>query len=209
MNRLNTSSLRNVIFSRGSTLVEVIVAVILLTLGVLALMATQLRAVTGISEAETRTIISQSAESLADSMLMNPELESASSANGDTYNRSYLKHYLTSAKKITQSAGGFSPNSNGNSKSELANIYKNQFETELYNKLIAPESSNIQTISYTICADKSKPDNPTLDTSGTMDGKCSGNDITAIKIAWRVKTANGTNKNGDSTDYSYILKVAD
>ena len=72
MNRLNTSSLRNVIFSRGSTLVEVIVAVILLTLGVLALMATQLRAVTGISEAETRTIISQSAESLADSMLMNP-----------------------------------------------------------------------------------------------------------------------------------------
>ena len=75
-------------------MVEVIVAVILLTLGVLALMATQLRAVTGISEAETRTIISQSAESLADSMLMNPELESASSANGDTYNRSYLKHYL-------------------------------------------------------------------------------------------------------------------
>ena len=41
---------------QGSTLVEVIVSVILLTLGLLALMATQLRSVSGLTEAENRSI---------------------------------------------------------------------------------------------------------------------------------------------------------
>ena len=59
---------------QGSTLIEVIVSVILLTLGLLALMATQLRSVSGLTEAENKSLVSQSTEALAESMLMNATL---------------------------------------------------------------------------------------------------------------------------------------
>ena len=49
--------------NRGSTLLEVIVSVFLLTFGILALMAAQLRSVSSVSEAENRTIVAQAAES--------------------------------------------------------------------------------------------------------------------------------------------------
>ena len=43
----------------GMTLIEVLVAMFVLALGVLALLAVQLRAVSGVREAESQTIVSQ------------------------------------------------------------------------------------------------------------------------------------------------------
>ena len=54
--------------AHGATILEVMISVLLLTFGVLALMAAQLRSVASLSEAENRSIVSQAAEALAEGM---------------------------------------------------------------------------------------------------------------------------------------------
>ena len=118
---------------QGSTLVEVIVSVILLTLGLLALMATQLRSVSGLTEAENKSLVSQSTEALAESMLMNGTLVKTSSGN---YYHSYAS-YLTPPVPITGNIPPFSPTTNTEyTKASIADEYKKQFESELYENLI-------------------------------------------------------------------------
>ena len=177
---------------QGSTLVEVIVSVILLTLGLLALMATQLRSVSGLTEAENKSLVSQSTEALAESMLMNGTLVKTSSGN---YYHSYAS-YLTP----------FSPTTNTEcTKASIADEYKKQFESELYENLIKPESSTVSSVIYTICLDKEKPEQPTLDSSGkNMITNCqSGGTYTTIKVVWRSKSTKDR-----FNDYSYVLRVA-
>ena len=60
---------------QGFALVEVLVSVVVLALGILALLATQLRSVSSVREAETQTIAAQAAQNLIEGMLSNPELE--------------------------------------------------------------------------------------------------------------------------------------
>ena len=180
---------------QGSTLVEVIVSVILLTLGLLALMATQLRSVSGLTEAENKSLVSQSTEALAESMLMNGTLVKTSSGN---YYHSYAS-YLTPPVPITGNITPFSPTTNTEyTKASIADEYKKQFESELYENLIKPESSTVSSVIYTICLDKEKPEQPTLDSSGkNMITNCqSGGTYTTIKVVWRFN------------DYSYVLRVA-
>ena len=62
----------------GMTLIEVLVAMFVLALGVLALLAVQLRAVSGVREAESQTIVSQIAQNLIEGMVINPTLSSDS-----------------------------------------------------------------------------------------------------------------------------------
>ena len=124
---------------QGSTLVEVIVSVILLTLGLLALMATQLRSVSGLTEAENKSLVSQSTEALAESMLMNGTLVKTSSGN---YYHSYASYLTQSPVPITGNITPFSPTTNTEyTKASIADEYKKQFESELYENLIKPESS--------------------------------------------------------------------
>ena len=59
---------------QGMTLLEVLVSIIILTLGVLALLATQLKTVSGVREAEQQTIVAQAAQNLTEGMLINPTL---------------------------------------------------------------------------------------------------------------------------------------
>ena len=49
---------------QGMTLLEVLVSIIILTLGVLALLATQLKTVSGVREAEQQTIVAQAVQNL-------------------------------------------------------------------------------------------------------------------------------------------------
>ena len=187
---------------QGSTLVEVIVSVILLTLGLLALMATQLRSVSGLTEAENKSLVSQSTEALAESMLMNGTLVKTSSGN---YYHSYAS-YLTPPVPITGNITLFSPTTNTEyTKASIADEYKKQFESELYENLIKPESSTVSSVIYTICLDKEKPEQPTLDSSGkNMITNCqSGGTYTTIKVVWR---SNSTKDRFN--DYSYVLRVA-
>ena len=175
---------------QGSTLVEVIVSVILLTLGLLALMATQLRSVSGLTEAENKSLVSQSTEALAESMLMNGTLVKTSSGN---YYHSYAS-YLTPPVPITGNITPFSPTTNTEyTKASIADEYKKQFESELYENLIKPESSTVSSVIYT------------LDSSGkNMITNCqSGGTYTTIKVVWRSKSTKDR-----FNDYSYVLRVA-
>jgi len=188
---------------QGSTLVEVIVSVILLTLGLLALMATQLRSVSGLTEAENKSLVSQSTEALAESMLMNGTLVKTSSGN---YYHSYASYLTQSPVPITGNITPFSPTTNTEyTKASIADEYKKQFESELYENLIKPESSTVSSVIYTICLDKEKPEQPTLDSSGkNMITNCqSGGAYTTIKVVWRSESTKDR-----FNDYSYVLRVA-
>ena len=76
----------------GMTLIEVLVAMFVLALGVLALLAVQLRAVSGVREAESQTIVSQIAQNLIEGMVINPTL-SSDSATGWT-KKSYIDYTM-------------------------------------------------------------------------------------------------------------------
>ena len=52
-----------------------LVSVVVLVLGILALLATQLRSVSSVRDAETQTIAAQAAQNLIEGMLANPQLQ--------------------------------------------------------------------------------------------------------------------------------------
>lgn len=60
---------------QGFALIEVLISVVVLALGILALLATQLRSVGSVREAETQTIAAQAAQNLIEGMTANPQLE--------------------------------------------------------------------------------------------------------------------------------------
>ena len=62
---------------QGFALIEVLISVVVLALGILALLATQLRSVGSVREAETQTIAAQAAQNLIEGMTANPKLELA------------------------------------------------------------------------------------------------------------------------------------
>lgn len=59
---------------KGMTLIEVLVSLMVLSIGIMALLATQLRSVTGVREAEVQTIVAQATQNLAEGMLANATL---------------------------------------------------------------------------------------------------------------------------------------
>ena len=60
---------------QGFALIEVLISVVVLALGILALLATQLRSVGSVRDAETQTIAAQAAQNLIEGMTANPQLE--------------------------------------------------------------------------------------------------------------------------------------
>jgi len=60
---------------QGFALIEILISVVVLALGILALLATQLRSVGSVREAETQTIAAQAAQNLIEGMTANPKLE--------------------------------------------------------------------------------------------------------------------------------------
>ena len=71
--RLKTSSISfSKPYQSGMTLIEVLVAMFVLAIGVLALLAIQLRTVSSVREAEGQTIVSQLTQNLVEGMLINP-----------------------------------------------------------------------------------------------------------------------------------------
>ena len=56
-------------YQKGFALIEVLVSVVVLVLGILALLATQLRSVSSVRDAETQTIAAQAAQNLIEGML--------------------------------------------------------------------------------------------------------------------------------------------
>lgn len=154
----------------GMALIEVLVAMLVLTIGILALLSVQLRTVASVREAETQTIVSQITQNLMEGMLMNPTIDLDS--NKKNYNL-YMESYPP-----TSSDGNFKLN-NLISKKDLAKTQLDRFGYELKNAL--PDAVAIH---YAVCKDSSGGA-PTLSGnifSSNCDNKANGD--TLIKVLW-------------------------
>ncbi|HFC3062128.1 TPA: type IV pilus modification protein PilV [Neisseria gonorrhoeae] len=184
----------------GMALIEVLVAMLVLTIGILALLSVQLRTVASVREAETQTIVSQITQNLMEGMLMNPTIDSDS--NKKNYNL-YTEPYPP-----TSSNGDFKLN-NLISKRDLAKVQLDRFGYELKNAL--PDAVAIH---YDVCKDSSG-DAPTLSGdvfSSNCDNKANGD--TLIKVLWvndsaRDSDISRTNLevSGDNIVYTYQARV--
>ncbi|ENS8449375.1 type IV pilus modification protein PilV [Neisseria gonorrhoeae] len=154
----------------GMALIEVLVAMLVLTIGILALLSVQLRTVASVREAETQTIVSQITQNLMEGMLMNPTIDSDS--NKKNYN------LYTGSYSPTSSDGDFKLN-NLISKTDLAKAQLDRFGYEL--KQALPDAVAIR---YAVCKDSSG-DAPTL-SGNTFSSNCDkkANGDTLIKVLW-------------------------
>ncbi|HFC3430378.1 TPA: type IV pilus modification protein PilV [Neisseria gonorrhoeae] len=155
----------------GMALIEVLVAMLVLTIGILALLSVQLRTVASVREAETQTIVSQITQNLMEGMLMNPTIDLDSNK----------KNYSLYIGKQTLSAvdGKFTLDAE-KSKAQLAEEQLKRFSYELKNAL--PDAVGIH---YAVCKDSSGKES-TLSDSGVFSSNCDNkaNGDTLIKVLW-------------------------
>lgn len=184
----------------GMTLIEVLVAMFVLTIGILALLSVQLRTVTSVREAETQTIVSQITQNLMEGMLINPTIGSDSGKKAYTL---YMKKGVSSAND-----GEFTIDAI-KTKEQLAEAQLKRFSYELKNAL--PDAANIY---YAVCKDSSGAA-PTLSGksfSSNCDNKANGD--TLIKVLW-VKDSEGQSDidstnlktHGNNIVYTYQARV--
>ena len=184
----------------GMTLIEVLVAMFVLTIGILALLSVQLRTVTSVREAETQTIVSQITQNLMEGMLINPTIGSDSGKKAYTL---YMKKGVSSAND-----GEFTIDAI-KTKEQLAEAQLNRFSYELKNAL--PDATAIH---YAVCKDSSGAA-PTLSGKGfssNCDNKANGD--TLIKVLW-VKDSEGQSDidstnlktHGNNIVYTYQARV--
>ncbi|EMT8053943.1 type IV pilus modification protein PilV [Neisseria gonorrhoeae] len=186
----------------GMALIEVLVAMLVLTIGILALLSVQLRTVASVREAETQTIVSQITQNLMEGMLMNPTIDSDS--NKKNYN------LYTGSYTPTPSGGDFKLNNNNLiSKKDLAKAQLDRFDYELRNAL--PDAVAIH---YAVCKDSSGGA-PTL-SGGTFSPNCDNkaNGDTLIKVLWVNDSAGDSDisrtnleVSGDNIVYTYQARV--
>lgn len=185
----------------GMALIEVLVAMLVLTIGILALLSVQLRTVASVREAETQTIVSQITQNLMEGMLMNPTIDSDS--NKKNYN------LYTGPYTPTYSGGDFKLN-NLISKKDLAKAQLDRFGYEL--KQALPDAVAIH---HAVCKDSSG-DAPTLSDSGDFSSNCDdkANGDTLIKVLWVNDSAGDSDisrtnleVSGDNIVYTYQARV--
>lgn len=185
----------------GMALIEVLVAMLVLTIGILALLSVQLRTVASVREAETQTIVSQITQNLMEGMLINPTIDSDS--NKKNYNL-YTGSYTPSS-----SDGDFTLN-NLKTKKDLAKSQLDRFGYELKNAL--PDAAAIH---YAVCKDSSG-NAPTLSDSGVFSSNCDNkaNGDTLIEVLWVNDSAGDSDiartnleANGDNIVYTYQARV--
>ncbi|HEZ3742636.1 TPA: type IV pilus modification protein PilV [Neisseria meningitidis] len=188
----------------GMALIEVLVAMLVLTIGILALLSVQLRTVASVREAETQTIVSQITQNLMEGMLMNPTIDSDS--NKKNYNlymgNNTLSHTLSAVD------GEFAIDAI-KTKTQLAEAQLKRFGYELKNAL--PDAAAIH---YAVCKDSSG-NAPTLSGnafSSNCDNKANGD--TLIKVLWVNDSAGDSDiartnleANGDNIVYTYQARV--
>ncbi|EOG0246286.1 type IV pilus modification protein PilV [Neisseria gonorrhoeae] len=154
----------------GMALIEVLVAMLVLTIGILALLSVQLRTVASVREAETQTIVSQITQNLMEGMLMNPTIDL------DSNKKNYS---LYMGKQTLSAVGGKFTLDVEKSKAQLAEEQLKRFSYELKNAL--PDAVAIH---YAVCKDSSGGA-PTL-SGGTFSPNCDdkANGDTLIKVLW-------------------------
>lgn len=186
----------------GMALIEVLVAMLVLTIGILALLSVQLRTVASVREAETQTIVSQITQNLMEGMLMNPTIDSDS--NKKNYNLYMGNHHTLSVVDGDFQVGVIK------TKTQLAEAQLKGFSYELKNAL--PDAAAIH---YAVCKDSSGAA-PTLSAGGAFSQNCDGsaNGDTLIKVLWVNDSAGDSDitrtnleTNGDNIVYTYQARV--
>lgn len=186
----------------GMALIEVLVAMLVLTIGILALLSVQLRTVASVREAETQTIVSQITQNLMEGMLMNPTIDSDS--NKKNYNLYMGNHHTLSAVD-----GDFAVDA-VKSKKDLAKAQLDRFGYELKNAL-----QDAAAIYYAVCKDSSGAA-PTLSAGSTFSSNCDNkaNGDTLIKVLWVNDSAGDSDisrtnleVSGDNIVYTYQARV--
>lgn len=186
----------------GMALIEVLVAMLVLTIGILALLSVQLRTVASVREAETQTIVSQITQNLMEGMLMNPTIDSDS--NKKNYNLYIGNHHTLSAVD-----GDFAVDA-VKTKTQLAEAQLKRFSYELKNALL-----DAAAIHYAVCKDSSGVA-PTLSAGSTFSSNCDGsaNGDTLIKVLWVNDSAGDSDiartnleTNGNNIVYTYQARV--
>lgn len=186
----------------GMALIEVLVAMLVLTIGILALLSVQLRTVASVREAETQTIVSQITQNLMEGMLMNPTIDSDS--NKKNYNLYMGNHHTLSAVD-----GDFAVDA-VKTKTQLAEAQLKRFSYELKNAL--PDAAAIH---YAVCKDSSGAA-PTLSAGSTFSSNCDNkaNGDTLIKVLWVNDSAGDSDiartnleTNGNNIVYTYQARV--
>lgn len=185
----------------GMALIEVLVAMLVLTIGILALLSVQLRTVASVREAETQTIVSQITQNLMEGMLMNPTIDSDS--NKKNYNLYMGNHHALSVVDGDFQVGVIK------TKTQLAEAQLKRFSYELKNAL--PDAAAIH---YAVCKDSSG-NAPTLSGnafSSNCDNKANGD--TLIKVLWVNDSAGDSDiartnleVSGDNIVYTYQARV--
>ena len=192
----------------GMTLIEVLIAMFVLAIGVLALLAVQLRTVSSVRESENQTTVAQITQNLIEGMLINPTLSEETDTAGEKtsrYKKSY-DAYLTSGSEQLKDSKQTNEFKDKMTKAQLAQAQIAQFKADLAKAL--PEAQ----VFSTICKDSSGTE-PTYEKG--FNAKCDGKgDTTIVKVLWlqdveEENTSKNLNTSGHHVVYTYQSRVRD
>ena len=192
----------------GMTLIEVLIAMFVLAIGVLALLAVQLRTVSNVRESENQTTVAQITQNLIEGMLINPTLSEETDTAGDKtsrYKKSY-DAYITSSSEQLKDSKQTTEFKDKMTKAQLAQAQIAQFKADLAKAL--PEAQ----VFSTICKDSSGVE-PTYEKG--FNAKCDGKgDTTIVKVLWlqdveEENSAKNLNTSGHHVVYTYQSRVRD
>lgn len=187
----------------GMTLIEVLIAMFVLAIGVLALLAVQLRTVSSVRESENQTTVAQITQNLIEGMLINPTLSEETDTTGEKtshYKKSYNAYLKSDSKQTAEFEAKMS-------KAQLAQAQIAQFKADLAKAL--PEAQ----VFSTICKDSSGAE-PTFE-ENRFNAKCDGKgDTTIVKVLWlqdveEENSAKNLNTSGHHVVYTYQSRVRD
>ena len=184
---------------QGFALIEVLISVVVLALGILALLATQLRSVGSVREAETQTIAAQAAQNLIEGMTANPQLELTGSDG--VWTKKKYDHYINVAapNPVTDANGGYDT-------TNLALKQLKEFNAELNASKLGDMN-----VRATVCKTKDLKTAITIDpdTGDVPDWGCDNSaGKVAIKIAWLVQPLSDKNTDKAQT-VSYQTYIRD
>ena len=157
---------------QGFALIEVLISVVVLALGILALLATQLRSVGSVRDAETQTIAAQAAQNLIEGMTANPKLE----LTDDKWTIKKYDHYINPTR-VTDNTGSY--NADNLALKQLEEFNEELNETKLGDMNVRTKICKTKDLKTAITIDP--------DTGDVSDWGCDGTGKIAIKIAWLVQ----------------------
>lgn len=185
----------------GVSLIEVMVAMFVLAIGVLAMMAAQLRAAQQVQESENQTIVAQEAQSLMEGMLINPRLtqtDNKYAKHYDHYKAANVSNNCFSAATASSDIN-YPINNSGLSRQQVANIQLCRFFHNVNRKLVNAQltKNDLKVCSANLTV--SPPTCTNTDTGGYL-----------IQVTWRMQTDEYTNASDTgASEYVFNLPIRD